>query len=137
MSAPVRSGKTIAAFASQCVLATTLAASAAAQDKLALVGGMLLDGYDVPPLHHAAVVIEGERIVAVGRAAELEIPADARVVDTSGRVMIPGMMDLHAHLAILGHGEYGRWFSWVDEPELVVKEGKVYRRDQPPVRRQP
>ena len=31
--------------------------------KLALVGGMLLDGYDVPPLHHAAVLIEGNRIV--------------------------------------------------------------------------
>ena len=122
MSGPVRSGKTIAAFASPCVLAMTLAAGAAAQDKLALVGGMLLDGYDVPPLHHAAVLIEGDRIVAVGRAAEMDIPADAAVVDTRGRVMIPGMMDLHAHLAVLGHGEYGRWFSWIDEEGVDIED---------------
>ena len=38
--------------------------------KLALVGGMLIDGYDVPPVHHAAILIEGDRIVQVGPAAE-------------------------------------------------------------------
>ena len=92
-----------------------LAAPAAAQNKLALVGGMLLDGYEVPPVHHAAVVIEGNRIVAVGPAAQIQIPPDAEVIDTSGRVMMPGMIDLHAHLAVLGHGSYGRWFSWLEE----------------------
>lgn len=122
MSFRDRSRETAAALASHLILAAALTASAAAQDRLALVGGMLLDGYDVPPLHHAAVLIEGDRIVAVGRAAELEIPADARVVDTSGRVMIPGMMDLHAHLAVLGHGEYGRWFSWIDEEGVDIEE---------------
>ena len=122
MSFRDRSRETTAALAFHLILAAAFAASAAAQDRLALVGGMLLDGYDVPPLHHAAVLIEGERIVAVGRAAELEIPADARVVDTSGRVMIPGMMDLHAHLAVLGHGEYGRWFSWIDEEGVDIEE---------------
>ncbi|HUE88595.1 MAG TPA: hypothetical protein VMO26_21160, partial [Vicinamibacterales bacterium] len=40
-----------------------------AERKLALVGGMLLDGYEAPPLHHAAVLIEGDRIVRVGPAA--------------------------------------------------------------------
>lgn len=122
MSFRDRSRGTAAALASHLILAAAFAAPAAAQDRLALVGGMLLDGYDVPPLHHAAVLIEGDRIVAVGRAAELEIPADARVVDTSGRVMIPGMMDLHAHLAVLGHGEYGRWFSWIDEEGVDIEE---------------
>ena len=115
MSSPIRSGATL-------IAALLLAATAAAQDRLALVGGMLLDGYDVPPLHHAAVLIEGDRIVAVGRAAELEIPPDAEVVDTRGRVMIPGMMDLHAHLAVLGHGEYGRWFSWIDEEGVDIED---------------
>ncbi|MCY3745411.1 MAG: amidohydrolase family protein, partial [Acidobacteria bacterium] len=99
-----------------------LTATAPAQDRLALVGGMLLDGYDVPPLHHAAVLIEGDRIVAVGRAAEMEIPPNTDVVDTRGRVMMPGMMDLHAHLAVLGHGEYGRWFSWIDEEGVDIED---------------
>ena len=82
---------------------------------LALVGGMLLDGYDVPPVHHAAVLIEGNRIVEVGPASEVTIPADATVIDTSGRTMLPGLMDLHVHLMILGHGSYDRWFPWIAE----------------------
>ena len=82
--------------------------------KLALVGGMLLDGYDAPPLHHAAVLIDGNRIVQVAPAAQIEIPSDYTVVDTSGRTMMPGMVELHGHLVILGHGNYGTWFPWVD-----------------------
>lgn len=81
--------------------------------KLALVGGMLLDGYEAPPIHHAAILIEGDRIVRVGPAAEIAIPPDYQVVDTSGRTMMPGMIELHGHLIILGHGNYGTWFPWL------------------------
>ena len=42
--------------------------------KIALVGGMLLDGYEAPPLHDAVVLIEGNRIVAKGPAGEVQIP---------------------------------------------------------------
>ena len=81
--------------------------------KLALVGGMLLDGYDAGPLHHAAVLIEGERIVKVGPMAATPIPPDYTVIDTSGRTMMPGMIELHGHLILLGHGNYGQWFPWI------------------------
>jgi imidazolonepropionase-like amidohydrolase len=27
--------------------------------------------------------------------------------------MLPGLIDLHVHLMILGHGDYGRWFPWI------------------------
>jgi imidazolonepropionase-like amidohydrolase len=87
--------------------------SAPAGKRLALVGGMLLDGYEVPPLHHAAILIEGNKIVWVGRAADAKIPPDATVIDTSGRTMMPGMMDLHAHLMLIGHGNYADWFPWI------------------------
>lgn len=83
--------------------------------KLALVGGMLLDGYEAPPIHHAAVLIEGDRIVRVGPAASTTIPRDYTVIDTSGRTMMPGMIELHAHLVILGHGNYGTWFPWIEK----------------------
>jgi imidazolonepropionase-like amidohydrolase len=89
--------------------------------RIALVGGMLLDGYEVPPLHHAAVVIEGDRIREVGPAAEVTIPADAEVIDTSGRVMLPGLIDLHVHLIILGHGDYARWDPWIAKNNLVER----------------
>ncbi len=84
-----------------------------APTKLALVGGMVIDGYEAPPIHHAAILIEGERIVRVAPAAQVTIPPDYQVIDTSGRTMMPGMIDLHAHLIILGHGNYGTWFPWV------------------------
>ncbi len=81
--------------------------------RLALVGGMLLSGYDlVPPLHHAAVLIEDNRIVWVGPANQAKVPPDAKVVDTSGQTMLPGLIDLHVHLMLLGHGDYARWFPW-------------------------
>ena len=114
--------KAALAGAASLALAVSLAPPASGQDRLALVGGMLLDGYQLPPIHHAAVVIEGDRIVAVGPAGEIEIPADAEVVDTSGRAMMPGLIDLHAHLAVLGHGDYDRWFSWLGEEGILIGE---------------
>lgn len=88
-------------------------AAAARPAKVALVGGMLLDGYEAPPIHHAAVLIEGDRIVKVGPAASTPIPPDYTIVDTSGRTMLPGMIELHGHLILLGHGNYGTWFPWI------------------------
>jgi imidazolonepropionase-like amidohydrolase len=88
-------------------------ASTARPAKVALVGGMLLDGYEAPPIHHAAVLIEGDRIVKVGPAASTPIPPDYTIVDTSGRTMLPGMIELHGHLILLGHGNYGTWFPWI------------------------
>ncbi len=96
--------------------------------KLALVGGMLLDGYEVPPIHHAAVLIEGERITWVGRAVDAKIPPDATVVDTSGRVMLPGLIDLHVHLKNIGHGNYDRWDPWIMERNLLEKVNAISAR---------
>jgi imidazolonepropionase-like amidohydrolase len=82
--------------------------------RLALVGGMLLTGYEVPPIHHAAVLIEGNKIVQAGPASDVKVPADATVVDTSGRTMLPGLIEAHGHLIALGHGNYETWFPWIN-----------------------
>jgi imidazolonepropionase-like amidohydrolase len=89
---------------------------------------MLLDGYEVPPLHHAAVLVEGDRVVWVGRAADARIPPDATVIDTSGRVMLPGLMDLHVHLKNIGHGNYDRWDPWIMERNLLEKVNAISAR---------
>ncbi|MEO8681716.1 MAG: amidohydrolase family protein, partial [Vicinamibacterales bacterium] len=102
-----------------------LSAQTTPPQRLALVGGMVLDGYDAPPIHHAAILIEGDRIVRVGPAAEIPIPAGYRVIDTSGRTMMPGMIELHAHLVLLGHGEYTRWFPWIDKQGRAATLPKV------------
>jgi imidazolonepropionase-like amidohydrolase len=89
--------------------------------RLALVGGMLLDGYGGAPIHHAAILVENNRIVAAGPASEVVIPLGTPVIDTRGETMMPGMIELHAHLVIVGHGDYGRWFKWLE----------VHHRDYP------
>src|SRR5262245_5239163 len=73
---------------------------------------MVIDGYPVPPLHHATILIEDNRITAVGSVGEVTIPPDATVIDTTGRTMLPGLIEAHAHLDILGHGNYDRWYPW-------------------------
>ena len=92
-----------------------------AQD-LALVGGMLLDGYEGPVIHKAAIVIEGDRIVAVGPADQVEIPNNARVIDTRGMTMLPGLIDLHVHTMFLGHGEYSEWFPFFTPKKQEMME---------------
>jgi imidazolonepropionase-like amidohydrolase len=43
------------------------------------------------------VVVTDNRIVAVGPTGEVEVPAGARMVDVSGRTMVPGFVDVHYH----------------------------------------
>jgi imidazolonepropionase-like amidohydrolase len=83
------------------------------QTTTVLTGGMLVNGLSVPPLHNATVVIRGDRIVQVGPASEVQIPAGATVIDTSGQTMMPGLIDAHAHLFMLGYGNEADWFKWL------------------------
>ena len=96
------------------VIFSTSPAQAQAPKKLALVGGMLLTGYEVLPIHNATILVEGNKIVAVGPSSEIKVPADATVIDTSGRTMLPGLIDAHGHLLVLGQGDYATWFPWIN-----------------------
>ena len=49
-------------------------------------------------LENADVVIEDNRITAVGAQGEVEVPAGAEVRDLSGRVIVPGFVDTHSHM---------------------------------------
>jgi imidazolonepropionase-like amidohydrolase len=90
-----------------------------------LVGGMLISGLDVPPLHNAAIVIQGERIVQVGPAAEVKIPPGATVIDTSGQTMMPGLIDAHIHLILVGYGDEAAWFEWLKPRQAEYPIEKV------------
>jgi imidazolonepropionase-like amidohydrolase len=85
------------------------AASAADKPTLALVGGQVIDGYEGPPIQDGVVLIAGDRIVAVGPRGEVSVPPGTPVVDTEGMSVLPGLMDMHVHLMILGHADYEHW----------------------------
>ena len=85
-------------------------AFAASQGEVkALVGGKLIDGFGGPPIADSVILIEGERIAAVGTVATLEVPDGAEVISTEGMSVLPGLWDMHVHLMITGHADYGYW----------------------------
>jgi imidazolonepropionase-like amidohydrolase len=75
----------------------------------ALVGGRLIDGFGGAPLPDSVVLVEGDRITAVGRQGELAIPAGAELISTEGMDVLPGLWDNHVHLMIVGHADYDHW----------------------------
>ena len=86
---------------------------AAGSTTVAVVGGFLIDGFGGPPVHDSVVLIEGDRIAAVGQEGRLSIPPGARVIDANGYTVMPGLIDAHVHLDILGHGDYPTWHDMV------------------------
>lgn len=65
---------------------------------LAITGARLIDGTGADPIEHATVVIEGERVTAVGASGAVTIPHAARVVEADGMTLLPGLIDCHVHL---------------------------------------
>lgn len=67
------------------------------QGKLAIVGGLLIDGNGGEPVPDSVVLIENERIKAVGKKTDVKIPDDFRVINSQGKSILPGLWDTHAH----------------------------------------
>jgi imidazolonepropionase-like amidohydrolase len=80
-----------------------------AKATLAIVGGMLIDGHEGPPVPHALILVDGTRIVAVGTTDTLKVPPGAKVLDASGMTVMPGLIDAHVHLDTIGHTDYQYW----------------------------
>jgi len=80
-----------------------------AQNKKALVGGTLIDGYGGEPVKNSVILIEGEKIVKVGQVGSLQVPNDYEIISTEGMSVLPGLWDMHVHLMIDGHSDYAYW----------------------------
>src|SRR5688572_14838768 len=71
----------------------------AAQAVSAIVGATVIDVSGGPPIRDAVIVIEGGRIRQVGPRATTPVPADATVTDAREKYVVPGLADMHHHLA--------------------------------------
>jgi imidazolonepropionase-like amidohydrolase len=83
-----------------CFMALALPFTSHAQKATPLViqGGTLIDATGRAPMEDAVIVIEGERIKAVGKRGEVAAPPNARVIDVKGKTILPGLIDGHCHL---------------------------------------
>lgn len=64
-----------------------------------LRGGTVMTG-EGRTIENGVVVIQDGIVRAVGSAAEIAIPAGAEIVDTTGRVITPGIIDTHSHMGV-------------------------------------
>ena len=99
-----------------------IAAQSGSSNTTAIVGAMLLDGYERPPVHNSVIIVKGDRIVAVGTQADTDIPKEAEIIDGGGMTVMPGLIDLHVHTMFLGHGDYAEWFPIFEGKEEEMME---------------
>ena len=84
-------------FAATLFAATAIFLSSAQAQNLVVQGGTLIDGTGRAPIENSVIVIEGNRIKAVGRSGEVSIPAGSQIVVVTGKTVLPGFIDGHCH----------------------------------------
>ena len=84
----------------------------------ALVGAMLIDGAGSPPLSDSAVLLDGDKILAVGSRGAVDIPPQAEEIDLTGLTLMPGLIDTHDHLADKNYTLLSRWE--IEEPASLA-----------------
>jgi len=63
-----------------------------------------------PPAPEQTVLVDKERIVAVGSSSSVSIPSGAKILDATGKFLIPGLSDMHIHLTGAGEPDGSRKF---------------------------
>jgi imidazolonepropionase-like amidohydrolase len=105
---------------------------------IAILGATLIDGTGAPPVTDSIVLIQGDRIAAVGPHKSVTIPPNAKVIDATGLTLLPGLIDAHFHLdgrndrpgVFLRHGvtavrDPG---AWIETYETVRNSGQPIPR---------
>jgi imidazolonepropionase-like amidohydrolase len=73
------------------------ASSAAVPETVALVGATIVDGNGGQPVADGVVVLQGDRILAVGPRSSPAVPPGSRLLDVTGKWITPGLIDAHVH----------------------------------------
>ncbi len=111
-------------------------AEPAPPDSILIRGATLIDGTGAAATPNSAILIENNKIAAVGQADELKAPAGTEVVDATGKFIIPGLIDAHVHYrewlgeVFLAHGvtsviDLGNLTEWVIAVRDAINKGKM------------
>ncbi len=74
---------------------------------MVLRAARLIDGTGNAPISNAVVIVTDEKIIAVGAAGDVRVPAGARIIDLGDVTLLPGFVDAHTHIIgrVLGDPE--------------------------------
>jgi hypothetical protein len=103
---------------------------------IALEGGKLVDGTGSPPVENALVLIERNRFKTISRKGQVPYPKNAKVINTEGKTLLPGLWDTHVHYRdwmaelFLAHGvttilDLGNSSTWILAQRDGVAKGKI------------
>jgi Amidohydrolase family len=106
-------------------IALLVSCSAPQPPSLAITHVTVIDVTGAPPQPDSTVVISDSRITAVGPSSSLHIPSGTKVIDASGKFLIPGLADMHVHLTGAGEPSGSREFIL----PLLIANGITTVRD--------
>jgi imidazolonepropionase-like amidohydrolase len=95
----------IVSFVSAICLALVGVPASAAETVHVLKGARIIDGTGRAPIENGVIVVQGNKITAVGPAAQVKVPKDAHAVDLTGRTVMPGLITAHSHLGLVLNGK--------------------------------
>jgi imidazolonepropionase-like amidohydrolase len=87
----------------------------------AFTGARVIDGTDRAPIDNATILVRGGKIVAVGAASSVTVPAGAQRVALAGKTVIPGLVNAHGHVGNTVGMEQGHYSA-----ENVARDLKTY-----------
>jgi hypothetical protein len=119
-------------------LAITIATTGTQTRLVVLDNARLIDGTGAEPVERARIIIDNDRISRLGTAVDVAMPADAEVIDLTGRTVLPGLIDSHFHiesdprlaLRQLSHGvtsfrDPGQWEEKFSELRRIIAAEKL------------
>ncbi len=106
-------------------LAFTIGCADSSSDAVAYVGATLIDGTGAAPIADAVLLVEDGRVSAVGSTESGQVPRGATEVDVSGKFIMPGLIDAHAHVGDTRGLESGHYSeeNVLDQLGLLARYG--------------
>lgn len=101
--------------------------TSALAETTAITGGTVVDVEDGKSVQDAVVLIEDQRIVALGSKGDVEVPADAKVIDATGNWLVPGLMNMHVHLGLKLPGKMEAELYDESDAELLLRMAAAAR----------
>lgn len=68
---------------------------------IAIVGASVVNLDGGAPIENAVVIVDGEKVTAVGPADTTPVPSEASRIDATGTWLIPGLVNVHVHLGLV------------------------------------